>query len=334
MTTLDAAVDRALTPEQQDLVDHPEHCSADPRALAEIGRAPGQQVRIRSTVDPSAVALFTVSDARDEASVGVVRMGRDGRRRFGTDETFRAVVDSVVPRSELTDAEADVLGDFVERLGDDGVHRGLIAIAPHGGEIERHTDTQAERVAERLARFGVSTWCCKGFGTADGGAFQRFHITSTDLDAAAFPALATVIGRGFRYAVAFHGFREEEVLIGGGVSFRLKAEIASAVENVLAGTGIRVRIAGPSDVFGGDSPRNIVQRLTAGGRGGVHIEQSLRARAEHALDIADAVAGVFAIRLDRPPRPGRGWWLRLRHWLEARRDRRRRQPGRASSAGR
>jgi phage replication-related protein YjqB (UPF0714/DUF867 family) len=333
MTTFDARVRRAQTPEQHDLVDHPEHCSADPRALARIGRAPGQQVRVRSSADPSAVALFTVSQARDEDTADVVRMGREGRQRLGTDETFTAVVDSAVPRSDLTDAEAEALGELVERLGDDGAHRGLIAIAPHGGEIERHTDIQAERVALRLARHGVSTWCCKGFGAAVSGAFERFHITSTDLDPAAFPGLATVIDRRFRYAVAFHGFRDEEVLIGGGASFRLKAEIASAVEDALAGTGIRVRIAGPDDVFGGDSPRNIVQRLTADGCGGVHVEQSLRARTGHALDIADAVAGVFAIRLARPERPGRWLWLRRRGWLDAVR-RRCRHPRGASAAGR
>jgi phage replication-related protein YjqB (UPF0714/DUF867 family) len=331
MTTFDAAVHRALTPEQQDLVDHPEHCSADPRALARIGRVPGQQVRVRRSPD---LALYTVSQGRAEDSADIVRMGRDGRKRLGTGETFAAVVDSVVARSELTDCEAEALGELVERLGDDGAHRGLIAIAPHGGEIERHTDTQAERVAARLAGHGVSTWRCKGFGTAAGGAFERFHITSTDLDPASFPELAKVAGRGFRYAVAFHGFRDDEVLIGGGASFPLKAEIACAVEDALAGTGIRVRIAGPDDVFGGDSPRNIVQRLTAGGCGGIHIEQSLRARTEHGLAIADAVAGVFAIRLERSTRPGHHRWHWLRRWLDVLGLRRRRHARGASSAGR
>jgi phage replication-related protein YjqB (UPF0714/DUF867 family) len=317
VATFDAAVHQAVEAEQQDLIDHSEHCSADPRALAGIGRARGHQVRVRPAADPSVFALYTVSLTRDEAPDTVVRMGRGGRERLGTTEPFAAVVDSVVPREGLTDAEAERLGEFVERLSDNGTHRGLIAIAPHGGDIERHTDTQAERVAERLADYGVSAWRCKGFGRAGGSASLLLHVTSTNIHEASFPALGTVIGRGFRYAVAFHGLRDEEILVGGGAAFRLKAEIASSIENALSGSGIRVRIAGPDDVFGGDSPRNIVNRLTAGGRGGIHIEQSLPARVDHADDIANAVADVFAVRLSRPRYPGPWWWRRMRELWDA-----------------
>jgi hypothetical protein len=63
-------------------------------------------------------------------------------------------------------------------VDDDGFQRGLIAIASHGGEIEPHTDEQAERVATALA---VSTWRCRGFdGTQS--AVARWHITSADID--------------------------------------------------------------------------------------------------------------------------------------------------------
>jgi len=320
VATFDAAVRQAVVAEQQDLLDHSEHCSADPEALAGIGRALGHQVRVRPAADPSLFALYTVSQTRGEAPDTVMRMGRGGRERLGTAEAFAAVVESVVPRQGLTDADAERLGEFVERLSDNGTHHGLIAIAPHGGDIERHTDTQAERVAERLAEYGVSSWRCKGFGPDGGGASRLFHITSTDIHEASFPALASVIGRGFRYAVAFHGFRDEEILVGGGAPFRLKAEIACSIEEALSGSGIQVRIAGPDDVFGGDSPRNIVNRLTASKRGGVHVEQSLLARTDHALDIADAVAEVFAARLGRPRYPGPRWWRFLRELWDAIRD--------------
>ncbi len=310
MATFDAAVHLAVAAEQQDLVEHPEHCSADPEALAGIGRALGHQVRVRQAATPSVFALYTVSQTRDEAPDSVVRMGRAGRERLGTAEEFAAVVDSVVPRQGLSDADAARLGEFVERLSDNGTHRGLIAIAPHGGDIEAHTDTQAQRVGERLTAYGVSTWLCKGFGSDAGSASTHLHITSTDIHEESFPALGSVIGRGFRHAVAFHGFRGEGILVGGAAAFRLKAEIASSIENALSDTAIQVRIAGPADVLGGDSPRNIVNRLTASKRSGVHIEQSLRARTDHALNIADAVAAVFAARLDsQQPRPR--WWSAL-----------------------
>jgi hypothetical protein len=51
-----------------------------------------------------------------------------------------------------------------------------------------------------------------------------------------------------------------------------------------------------------------VNRFTASGRGGIHIEQSLRARTDHGMDVADAVAAVFAGRLSRTYRPGPRWW--------------------------
>ena len=41
MATYDASVKKALTASQQDLIDHKEHCSADP------GRESGHQVRIK-----------------------------------------------------------------------------------------------------------------------------------------------------------------------------------------------------------------------------------------------------------------------------------------------
>ncbi len=61
---------------------------------------------------------------------------------------------------------------------------------------------------------------------------------------------------------------------------------------MLAGE-IPVRIANNSDDFDGDNPRNIVNRLTAGGKGGVQIEQSRLARDKYWKEIADAVAGVY-----------------------------------------
>jgi phage replication-related protein YjqB (UPF0714/DUF867 family) len=322
MATYDAEVRRAVADEQQDLVDNPEHCSADTEALAGIGRALGHQVRVRLAADPPVFGLYTVSEAREETPDTVVRMGRGGRERLGTADPFAGVVDPAVPRQGLSDAEAEQLGEFVERLSDDGRHRDLIALAPHGGDIEPHTDTQAVRVAESLASYGVSTWLCKGFGLSRREA-AALHVTSVDIHPASFPALNAVIGRRFRYAVAFHGSRDDGILVGGGAPFRLKAEIAAAIEDAVAGSGIRVRIAGPDDEFNGDSPRNIVNRLTAGGRGGIHLEQSQAARTGHALDIADAVAHVVAGRLARPPDPG-PWWRLLRRLWDALRSRLRR----------
>jgi len=78
-----------------------EHCSAQRSQILTIGRNKGQQVRIE-------------------------RYAPEGLKPL--DFALYTVID-------VHDEEPDV-----ERLTDNGRHRGLIAIAPHSGDIERHTD--------------------------------------------------------------------------------------------------------------------------------------------------------------------------------------------------
>ena len=127
MATYDAAITQALDA-QEDLKDHPEHCSADPARLATVGRARGQQVRIYR--DASTFGLYTVSEVRPETDDTVVRMGPSGRERRGIDTEFPGVLDSRVPRSRLSEYRARAKGELVERLSDDGGQSQLIAIAP------------------------------------------------------------------------------------------------------------------------------------------------------------------------------------------------------------
>jgi phage replication-related protein YjqB (UPF0714/DUF867 family) len=308
MTIGDATIRMALS-SQDDLKAHREHCSIDDRLLRSVGAAVGQQVRIRRT--PTEYALFTIIDARDEDDPRVVRLGLSGRRRLGTDDPFDGAV--VLPAADptMSDADAEANGELVERLDDDGNQRQLIVIAPHGGDIERHSDEQAERVACHLDGYRVSSWRCKGWKPrredGSGGAFDCWHITATDIDPASFPGLGSVIDRGFVQAVAFHGFDEPEILVGGGAAAALKEEIRAAIEAATCGSGIPVRVATPDDHFGGDDPGNIVNRLTVGGAGGVQIEQSMPARRDYGTAIADAVAAVYRRKLQpcRPPWPER-----------------------------
>jgi phage replication-related protein YjqB (UPF0714/DUF867 family) len=292
MATFDASIKRVRS-SQEDLKRHREHCSADPQRLAAIGRAVGHQVRITRTRDD--YGLYTVSEAHPENPDDVVRMGPAGRRRLGTSGEFAAVVDSRVPHPTISEDRAEAEGEFIERLRDDGRQSRLIAIAPHGGDIELHTDQQAERVRSRLGVGAASAWRCKGWN-GDRGAFERWHITSTDINEASFPRLESVISRGFTYAVAFHGFDEAGILIGGTAPDPLKLEIQSALECATP-SRIEVRIARPNEGFGGDDPCNIVNRLSAGGGNGIQIEQCPQAREDHWRSIADAVAEVYRPKL-------------------------------------
>jgi phage replication-related protein YjqB (UPF0714/DUF867 family) len=295
--TYEASVRRALDPEQQDLLDHEEHCSSDPQRLAAAGADCGHQVRVERCGVGS--GLYTVRQLRPESPDTVVRVGKDGRERLGTSAEFDGILDTRIARSELTDNEARDCGEFVERVQDNGSQGGLIVLAPHGGDIERHTDEQAERVAARLGAGRASVWVCRGYRCGDLSA-GRWHITSDDIEPRSFPALDAVFGRGFADAVSFHGFThdgsENEIVVGGGAD-DLKAPVAAVLVGAVAGTPLTVRIAPPGDPLGGAEARNIVNRITAGSRGGVQIEQGPLARDHYPLVIADAVAQTYRARL-------------------------------------
>jgi phage replication-related protein YjqB (UPF0714/DUF867 family) len=299
MPTYDTNVQRAFS-SQDTLLDEREHCSADPEQLAAIGRAQGHQVRVRR--DKNEYALYTVSETRPETPDPIIRMARVGRARLTSDaseipEEFAAIVDSQVPHPTYPDDEAEDNSEFVERLTDDGITTGLVAIAPHGGAIEEWTDRQAERVASQLAAKGVSCWRCKGWREG-GGASERWHIKSQEINPASFPLLDSIIDRGFIYAVAFHGFSQERILIGGAASGAagdaLKQEIQKAIQSAV-GSDIEVGIATAADNFNGDDPNNIVNRLANGN--GIQIEQSMAARDNYWQQIADAVACVYDGRI-------------------------------------
>ena len=299
MATYDANVQMAFNA-QGTLINMEEHCSADPEQLATIGRAHGHQVRVKR--NESEYALYTVSEIREETPETIVRMARTARARLSPDaaetpDEFAAIVDSQVPHPTFTDYEAETNSEFVERLTDDGSHAGLVAIAPHGGAIEQWTDLQAERVASLLAAAGASCWRCKGWRQG-GGALERWHITSAEICEASFPLLASIIDRGFTYAVAFHGFTQDRILIGGSANDSLKQEIQAAIQSALVGTGIAVDIATAADNFNGDNPDNIVNRLANGN--GIQIEQSIRARDDHWQQIAHAAASVYSRKIELP----------------------------------
>ena len=289
----DGSVKKAFD-SQSTLLKKPEHCSLDPERLAAIGLVLGSQIRVKLSSEE--LALYTVSETRQETPDTTVRMALVARRRLRAPDEFDATIDSQVPHPTLSDEEAQACSEFVERLDDDGCQQGLVALAPHGGFIERHTDQQAERVRSLLGGGCASAWRCKGF-KAGGGALERWHITATEIHEASFPLLRTIVTRGFVHAVAFHGFDKDDVLVGGAAPPALKEEIATELRKALHGSGILVRVADASDNLDGDNPCNIVNRLTAGGANGVQIEQSLAARTGFCEPIADAVASVYRRQL-------------------------------------
>jgi phage replication-related protein YjqB (UPF0714/DUF867 family) len=262
--------------------------------LQAIGRDVGHQVRITRLDNPGFVALYTVAEANPPADSGranVVRTGLLGRERLGTSsemaaEVHATVVDTVPPSSGVR---------FFEVAEDDGMQAHFIAIAPHGGDIEKHTDDQAEQFRSELLLNHVpaSVWMCKGFGDELKGASDRWHITSTDVHPASFPLLKKIAARRFGHGVAFHGFSKRpddaDVYVGGGAADTLKCAIRCALQS--AGLPLEIRIATESDdpKFQGRSADNLINRLSAQG---IHLEQSGEAR-RFSREIVAAIAPVY-----------------------------------------
>ena len=78
-------------------------------------------------------------------------------------DNFTGRINAQVTAVGLTDAEAEVSSEYIENLADNGHNNGLIVIAPHGGNIEKYTDEQAEHVGQKLSSEYVPEWICKGF---------------------------------------------------------------------------------------------------------------------------------------------------------------------------
>lgn len=311
--TIDTSHSARFIPSKDRISEHPrrEHCSASRNQLRMIGINPGQQARIeRPTVNGTRVALYTIDAHNEEDPDHTVFVGytnpnlEDLQKRLGwsSKDSFKGKINTQVTAVGLTDAEAKAYSEFIEQLTDDGYNQELAVIAPHGGDVEEGTAEEGERIVEQLSSKCVSAWICKGYKKG-GGAFDCWHITSTDISEDSFPGLQTIMNRQFRYVIAFHGWKHNSICIGGSMSDPLKQQIKTEIEKAVSGSGIEVAIGGESgdktcpDDFNGNDPRNIVNRL---GTYGVQIEQSEEARTmvdeenrPLRLKIADAVANVF-----------------------------------------
>lgn len=268
-----------------------QHCSISTQLAVGIG--PGDQIRIVRS--PTEYALYTISEVRNELGPDIVRMSAAGRARLGTNNPFAGALDTEVAASELSDVEAQAQSEFVERLVDDGFHTGLLAAAAHGGKIEVNTDEQAEYLAALLP--GISSWICKGWRNPT-GAFNRWHIDSSELSPNSFPGLGAIADRGFTHVVSFHGMSEPGVLIGGRASLELRETLRAAIVDAIGDPSVPIVVSGDDGPLSGVGASNFVNWLTAGLNGGIQIEQSLLVRTQYWAAVVEAVASVMGPLID------------------------------------
>jgi phage replication-related protein YjqB (UPF0714/DUF867 family) len=288
-----------MSKQTQSILNHREELSINYELADYLGLTEGDQCRI--VRNGHQYAIYTVAEIRDEPDISWIRMSRVARERLGTSGTFDAKILTAVVAEGLTDSQAEKQSELVERLVHDGCHNGLVVLAPHGGNVEPGTDEEAEDLHALLSAAGkeVSSWVCKGFKKG-GGAYLRWHITSTALSPNSFPGLGELYNCSckFEYAVSFHGISEaNRVIVGGGDDTGgpngLKEKVRDALAAVLESKGIEVVISSPTGAHAGYSEENVVNWLTSSGKNGIQISQSRDVRDDHRLLVVEAVASVF-----------------------------------------
>lgn len=276
-----------------------ENCTIDPELMSAQGFVLGQQVRIWPKNASDKYGLVTLhSEYQDGTDNNDIRMRLSGRQRFDESDSFDAYMDAPNIKTDYTKSQLESYNEYGEILTETNTtHTDVVVCAPHGGVIENYTDEEADLFSARLALHhskNCSCWVACGWQDAI-GAFDAWHITSTDISRASFELLDQIGDRGFCYAVSFHGFSEDSIMVGGGASSTLKNEVKTAIENAVNGAyDVEVVSSGP---YGGVDPDNFVNWLTRGGSGGVQIEQPYGARQNYGQAIAEAVADVFASRI-------------------------------------
>ncbi|HEX4955983.1 MAG TPA: hypothetical protein VF017_21550 [Thermoanaerobaculia bacterium] len=190
-------------------------------------------------------------------------------------------------------------------------------LVPHGGAIEVKTSDQIPTVLDTLA----NDWSVEGSLWEARGAWsrsqtrERWHITATALYENSFPGLEALFDRAdfapgvpFRYVLALHGYDDSSnlgVILGGQANVEDRCLVALRIQDAAeAARGSRTEIGfrihrdtggditvansaayTPPDDHEGDSPNNVVNRLSPnpGGDedwGGIQIEQSTAVRTD------------------------------------------------------
>lgn len=267
-----------------------EHCKVSKEVLQSLGVGVGQQVRIGcENCGDYPSGLYTVVDSASAPKT--VQMSDAGVGRIGFSDGNELWIDSRVPHPEYqTVSEAETHSEFVEVIDDTG-GSDLVVCAPHGGYIEHPTHEMSRYVAEEL---GVTEWTCAGYNSG-GGAFDRWHITSTDISRHSFPGLDRIADRGFSEAVSFHGFTGSGIKVGG-LADNAKREAMKAALDDRLGEMYEVTLANPAGPDGGASAGNFVNWLTENGTG-IQLEIEWDARQDDWESIARAVVDFYEDRL-------------------------------------
>lgn len=280
-----------LNDSDSDLRGEEEHCAVSEDILDTLNRNEGEQLRVGcdNCADYHS-GLYTISKRIDISNT--VEMSRDAMDRMGFSDGDEGWAKRIGPHPDIDSIEeADNNDEYCEILEDDGEEDRLVATAVHGGWMEYPTHKQSEYVADEL---DVTEWTCPGFSSG-GGAFDRWHITSTDVHPDSFPELGKIADRGFEHCVSFHGFSEDGIAVGGDADKADREEMRDTI-NAYVGDDYDVYLADPDGPYAANSPENFCNWLTKDDNG-IQLEVEWDARQDDWDTISEAAVDFYDVRI-------------------------------------
>ena len=273
MATYVASVRKALADSQQDLIDHKEHCSADP---CEARRRSGVRLDIRSGSSATTRSTRCTRSARSARRARTPSSGWAKAAGSGsappTSSTPRSIrrcriPPSATPRPRPT-ASSSSGSRMTARIRDSSsLHPTgeTSSASPTSRPSASRPDSPPGQSARGDARAGSEAAAPSIAGTSPRPTFtRRVSRASTRSSSGASPMRSR--------SMAPTPPRSSSGARRPALSRRRSRRRST---RAIAGSGITVRIASADEGVGGDSPRNIVNRLTANGANGIQIEQSL-----------------------------------------------------------
>jgi phage replication-related protein YjqB (UPF0714/DUF867 family) len=272
---------------QTQLLSDGDYCSLRDDIADTLGRHPGQQIRLDPVSSAGVPAAFTVGSLHtDDADI---RIGKAGRQRLRVGPSSVVTARPTVSRTELNRMQACAQGDVCETVWDTGQDH-LLVCAPHGGDIESNTVRVTRRIQQELGSARATAWFVHAFGNES--AFERWHITTTEMSPVSYPGLAQVANRSFQYAVSIHTWRGDDILIGGLAEKELRERLADSIRSAI--DGVRDIVTDHDEgKYMATTEQNVVNRLTDDNASGIQIELPELIALQYRGRVAQAVADCF-----------------------------------------
>lgn len=155
-----------------------------------------------------------------------------------------------------------------------------LIVAPHGGDLEPYTFSQAIKLAERS---DCDVWATDVMSR--GNTFQNWHYSSNDIDVEKFTYLRD-LEYNYDTVISFHGTKKNEIIIGGREDPNNRRELESLINDKLPDTD--TVIADGNTDLNGYHPENIVNRRSDNSQG-IQLEQPFQTRSQNWETIVECV---------------------------------------------